>query len=201
MKLIKKSNRVAVIPVDPSSHISGGSILGDSFALPVNHSQIFFLVDSDESWILQSTLSNECISHSLDSRSTLSWLQLLVFLCPSWNPSRSVIFQRHQYRNILLCPQIYFVILLLIYKESFPLHYRYHSFIPLEVLLIILNLLALTLQATRPAWTNSAGVTSVTYVPVPRGECWEALPNIQLTSSHCVRQVMDLGNIQLNWIE
>ena len=29
MKLIKKKNRVAVIPVDPSSHISGGSILGD----------------------------------------------------------------------------------------------------------------------------------------------------------------------------
>jgi putative protein kinase ArgK-like GTPase of G3E family len=30
MKLIKKKNRVAVIPVDPSSHISGGSILGES---------------------------------------------------------------------------------------------------------------------------------------------------------------------------
>ena len=29
MKLIKKNNRVAVIPVDPSSHISGGSILGE----------------------------------------------------------------------------------------------------------------------------------------------------------------------------
>jgi Methylmalonyl Co-A mutase-associated GTPase MeaB len=29
MKLVKKKNRVAVIPVDPSSHISGGSILGD----------------------------------------------------------------------------------------------------------------------------------------------------------------------------
>ena len=29
MKLIKKRNRVAVIPVDPSSHISGGSILGE----------------------------------------------------------------------------------------------------------------------------------------------------------------------------
>ena len=29
MKLIKKKNRVAVIPVDPSSHISGGSILGE----------------------------------------------------------------------------------------------------------------------------------------------------------------------------
>ena len=27
--MIEKSNRVAVIPVDPSSHISGGSILGD----------------------------------------------------------------------------------------------------------------------------------------------------------------------------
>lgn len=30
MKLIKKKNRVAVIPVDPSSHISGGSILGEN---------------------------------------------------------------------------------------------------------------------------------------------------------------------------
>ena len=29
MKLVKKKNRVAVIPVDPSSHISGGSILGN----------------------------------------------------------------------------------------------------------------------------------------------------------------------------
>ena len=28
-RLIAKENRVAVIPVDPSSHISGGSILGD----------------------------------------------------------------------------------------------------------------------------------------------------------------------------
>lgn len=28
-RLIAKQNRVAVIPVDPSSHISGGSILGD----------------------------------------------------------------------------------------------------------------------------------------------------------------------------
>ncbi len=29
LRLIKKSHKVAVIPVDPSSHISGGSILGD----------------------------------------------------------------------------------------------------------------------------------------------------------------------------
>lgn len=29
LQLIKQSHRVAVIPVDPSSHISGGSILGD----------------------------------------------------------------------------------------------------------------------------------------------------------------------------
>ena len=29
MQLIAKQHRVAVIPVDPSSHISGGSILGD----------------------------------------------------------------------------------------------------------------------------------------------------------------------------
>lgn len=29
LRLIKKDHRVAVIPVDPSSHISGGSILGD----------------------------------------------------------------------------------------------------------------------------------------------------------------------------
>lgn len=28
-RLIAKNNKVAVIPVDPSSHISGGSILGD----------------------------------------------------------------------------------------------------------------------------------------------------------------------------
>lgn len=28
-RLIKKSHRVAVVPVDPSSHVSGGSILGD----------------------------------------------------------------------------------------------------------------------------------------------------------------------------
>lgn len=27
--MIEKENKVAVIPVDPSSHISGGSILGD----------------------------------------------------------------------------------------------------------------------------------------------------------------------------
>src|SRR5690348_14828676 len=29
IRLVNKSNKVAVIPVDPSSHISGGSILGD----------------------------------------------------------------------------------------------------------------------------------------------------------------------------
>lgn len=29
MNFISKQHRVAVIPVDPSSHISGGSILGD----------------------------------------------------------------------------------------------------------------------------------------------------------------------------
>jgi LAO/AO transport system kinase len=29
LRLVNKSNKVAVIPVDPSSHISGGSILGD----------------------------------------------------------------------------------------------------------------------------------------------------------------------------
>jgi LAO/AO transport system kinase len=33
--LIKKSNKVAVIPVDPSSHISGGSILGDKTRMEI----------------------------------------------------------------------------------------------------------------------------------------------------------------------
>lgn len=34
-RLIDKSNKVAVIPVDPSSHISGGSILGDKTRMEV----------------------------------------------------------------------------------------------------------------------------------------------------------------------
>lgn len=34
-RLIKKANKVAVIPVDPSSHISGGSILGDKTRMEV----------------------------------------------------------------------------------------------------------------------------------------------------------------------
>lgn len=46
MKLVKKKNRVAVIPVDPSSHISGGSILGGIQHFPYFISVTTFLVYS-----------------------------------------------------------------------------------------------------------------------------------------------------------
>lgn len=44
MKLIEKNLKVAVIPVDPSSHISGGSILGDK-------TRMTMLTQSDNAYI------------------------------------------------------------------------------------------------------------------------------------------------------